>query len=110
MASKDRIAEIAEMESRIDWDAAAVEDEAERQQVAARLPVGTHVVDDEEDPEPRIGVIVEATAEELARGEDECCTFDPGRTYVLVEWSYPEYPEDGVEREWESPRYLAVTE
>lgn len=103
---------VAEMESRIDWDAAAAQDEVERQQVADRLPVGTHVVDapdPEHEPDPRVGVIVEATPDELARGEEDCCTFDPGRAYVLVEWSYPDYPEDGVEREWESPRQLTVS-
>lgn len=76
-----------------------------RREVAARLPLGTNVQDDEDDPEPRVGVIVEPTAEDLAQGEDECCCFNPGSSYVLVEWSYP---EGGVECEWESPDDLRV--
>jgi len=44
--------------------------DGERREVAARLPLGTRVEDEDEG---RVGVIVEATADELARGEDECC-------------------------------------
>jgi len=108
MASPQRV---DEMESRIGWDAAAAADEAERQQAAAHLPMGTRVIDAPDPdycPELRTGVIVEATADELVRGADECCTFDPGRTWVLVEWTYPEIQGGGVERAWESPHQLAV--
>lgn len=74
-------------------------------QFRKELPPGTGILEEDDDPgDPcQIGVIVEPTAEELVEGERDYCGFDEDPPcYVLVAWSWPETPDEVIERRWEA--------